>query len=201
MEIWKDIEGYENMYQVSNKGRVRSLDRLDVRSDGSRGSNRRLRGAPLKLSVNKGGYYIASLYKNRKKKTASVHRLVAITFIDNPDNKRTVNHINGIKTDNNSKNLEWATHKENSQHGWDTGLITPSHNNINGNAQGEKHHGAKLTVKDVRFILDNVRKNGGTMSQRELGRHFGVSQSAVYHIVKRNTWRHVLWGERKVRRD
>lgn len=197
MEVFKDIEGYEGLYQVSNKGRVRSLDRLDVRSNGTNGSNRMLKGALMKVGVSKGGYGMVTLYKNRKKTTFIVHRLVAIAFIDNPDNKRTVNHINGIKTDNNSKNLEWATHKENSQHGWDTGLITPSHNNINGNAQGEKHHGAKLTVKDVRFILGNVRTNGGTMSQRELGRHFGVSQSAVYHIVKRNTWRHVLWGEKE----
>lgn len=197
MEVWRDIEGYVGLYQVSNKGRVRSLDRLDVRSDGSKGSNRRLRGALLKASVGKVGYYVVVLSKNRTRKTFTVHRLVAIAFIDNPDNKGSVNHINGIKTDNDINNLEWTTHKENMRHGWDTGLITPSYNNKNGNAQGEKHHGAKLTEEDVRFILDNIRSNGGPMTQRGLGRHFGVSNSTVYHIVKRNTWKHVSWEKKE----
>lgn len=98
-EIWKDIEGYEGKYEISNTGRVKSYY-------GPRGD---YRIAYLKPRIGKQGYYFVNLTKNKKIKSKKIHRLIAEAFIPNPFNKAEVNHINGIKTDNNIDNLEWTT--------------------------------------------------------------------------------------------
>lgn len=110
MEEWRDIEGYEGMYQVSTLGRVRSLDRV-------LGNNHFQQGRMCKLRLKKGGYISVQLCKNSKHHEKNVHRLVAQAFIPNPDNKPTVNHIDEDKTNNAVSNLEWATHKENTNYG------------------------------------------------------------------------------------
>ena len=107
-EIWKDIEGFSG-YQISNLGRVKSYY-----------NNKRIL---LKQNKIGRGYYVVNLYKNNISKTSHVHRLVAEAFIENKYNKLTVNHINGLKTDNNVNNLEWATYSENTKHAWKTGLM------------------------------------------------------------------------------
>lgn len=84
-------------------------------------------GLKLKPRINKQGYLKVSLSKNGKQKGFFIHRLVAIAFIDNPDQKKTVNHINGIKNDNRVENLEWATQQENNMHAWETGLQNANH--------------------------------------------------------------------------
>ena len=109
-EEWKDIEGYENLYQVSNMGRVKSLDRL-VKA--SRGGFRGVKGQLMSLCKDKDGYLILRLAKNGKHKNYKVHRLVAQAFIPNPENKPCIDHINGIVSDNRLENLRWTTHKEN----------------------------------------------------------------------------------------
>lgn len=99
-EIWKDVEGYEG-YQVSNKGRVKSLNFRHT------GKERILKSNP------DGGYCLVSLYRNGKRTSKKIHRLVATAFIPNPENKPEVNHINHNKRDNRASNLEWVTSEEN----------------------------------------------------------------------------------------
>ena len=106
-EIWKDIEGFEGLYQVSNLGNVKSL----VDSNGV--SREKIR----KPSICSNGYLQVILYKNKTIKHFSVHRLVAIAFIPNPNNLPCVNHIDECKTNNVASNLEWCTHKENINYG------------------------------------------------------------------------------------
>ena len=110
MEIWKDVEGYEGQYQVSNKGRVKSLSR--VASDGRRVAER-----ILKPHNNGRGYLIVILCKDGKHINHRVHRLVANAFIDNPQNLPEVNHINENKEDNCVDNLEWCDRSYNINYG------------------------------------------------------------------------------------
>lgn len=110
-EIWVDIKGYEGLYQVSNLGRVKSLNYRRT------GKEKILK--PIKM---KRQYIKVQLCKNRKPKQYMIHRLVAQAFIPNPDNKEQVNHINGNKADNRVENLEWCTNSENTQHAFENGL-------------------------------------------------------------------------------
>lgn len=114
IEIWKDIEGYEGLYQVSNLGRVRSLDRIVKFSDGH---SQPMKGKILVFGKNHGGYWQVGLSKNSKSTRKSVHRLVAETFIPNPNNYPCVNHKDEVKTNNRVDNLEWVTYKENTNYG------------------------------------------------------------------------------------
>lgn len=110
-EIWKDIPGYEGLYQVSDLGKVRSLDRVIIYKNGQRHF---YRGMILSPGKNISGYLNIRLGSNGRE--TGVHRLVAEAFIPNPDKKQDVNHINGDKADNRAKNLEWCTRAENMNH-------------------------------------------------------------------------------------
>lgn len=119
-EIWKDSKGFEGFYEVSNLGRVRRKKSETIYKDG-RVAN--FSQTILKQGFNTKGYLRVYLSVNSKKFTKTVHRLVAETFIDNPENKATVNHLNGVKTDNRVENLEWATNTENMQHAFKNGYF------------------------------------------------------------------------------
>lgn len=109
-EIWKDIEGYEGYYQVSNKGRVKSLCRVVIRKCGKPNP---IQERILKQAINqKNGYSYVNLFRNGKGNVITVHQLVAKTFLQNPENKPTIDHINGNKLDNSVDNLRWATYCE-----------------------------------------------------------------------------------------
>ena len=104
-EVFKDIKGYEGRYQISNHGRVKSLQRKG-----------RLTDKILKFGFNNGGYHIISLCKNGHTKTKTIHKLVLVAFSSNLKNKPCCNHLDGIKTNNHIDNLEWVTDRENHIH-------------------------------------------------------------------------------------
>ena len=138
MEIWKEIKGYEGLYEVSSEGRVRSLDRIVY--DKLRGCTKSLKG---KVLVNRKGqhYYEVNLCKNGVRKQFYVHRLVAEHFISNPENKPEVDHINTDYFDNRVENLRFATHKE----------------NMNNPISVSKQIGKKITEETKKRIADAIK--------------------------------------------
>ena len=109
-EVWRDVKGYEGLYQVSNMGRVKSLGRKDR-------FGRVIKERILEPAVTHNGYLRVGLHVDGKRKMLRVHRLVCEAFHENPDNKSEVNHVNENKTDNRACNLEWSTRTENCNHG------------------------------------------------------------------------------------
>lgn len=161
-EIWKPVVGYKELYEVSNFGRVRSLDRIDS-------NNHPLKGVILKPYISNSGYLLVGLYKQQKRDRKLLHRLVAEAFIPNPDNKPEIDHINTIKTDNTvflnedgsinyeKTNLRWTTRKENINN-----PLTKTKMQINARKPskgkyGKKHHRSKPIIqydKEGNFIKE-----------------------------------------------
>lgn len=129
-EVWRDIKGYEGLYRVSNKGRIKRLGGTFNYVNKNQYSNVKTtfhkKEKILKNILYQNGYYGVSLCKENKCKNNLIHRLIAIHFISNKKNKKQVNHIDGIKTNNNIDNLEWVTPKENVRHAIDIGLKKPN---------------------------------------------------------------------------
>lgn len=113
-ELWDGLK-----IKVSSDGVIETLDHTSIRKNG-RVDNRK--GKVLKPKIDRYGYKVITLSHNGKRKSYTVHRLVAEAFISNPLNKKTVNHIDGNKLNNDISNLEWSTEKENQVHKWNTGL-------------------------------------------------------------------------------
>jgi hypothetical protein len=174
MEIWKDVVGFEDSYQVSNIGNCRSKDR--------RVSNHTgivlLRSASLTPNVLRHGYIGFTLSRNNKRKHISAHRLVALAFIPNPNNYPEVNHLDGVKTNNNVNNLEWTDRSGNMRHADRTGLRQMS---------GELSPSAKLNTLQVRII----RRLSGEMPQRCIAKIFNIAHGSVGAIVKGRKWKSV----------
>lgn len=179
MKIWKDIIGYEGIYQVSNTGEVRSLDRKIVYSNGKIYFTK---GRLLKQKLNRGGYFCVHLRGNKESHPV-VHRLVAISFIGNPKNKPTVNHKDGIKTNNNVNNLEWNTHSEQIKHAISTGLYVQPNISLF-TKKGEEHPNSKILDKDV-LTIKSMRMNKHTL--REISEKFNISISQVHRICKNDS--------------
>jgi len=191
IEIWKDVKGYDNMYQVSNLGRVKSVPRTGVQHHNA---TQVFKGRILKpYKKPKRGYMSVVFSKGNTLKTYSVHRLVAKAFIPNPENKYSVNHINGNPSDNIITNLEWATASEQMQHAVKIGL----------QPIGSKHPHSKLTENYVREIRDYVKNNARYYSngkpwgygRKALAEKYGVTESTIKEVVNghknRAVWEHV----------
>lgn len=114
-EVWKDVVGYEGIYEISNLGRMRSIVRT-VRHNNRVTGVQTVGGTLFSINLNRLGYAFVTLFKNGKGKVKKIHRLVAMAFIPFVEGKTYVNHINGIRNDNRVENLEWCTQAENNLH-------------------------------------------------------------------------------------
>lgn len=151
-EIWKDCKHYEGLYQVSNYGRVKSLERDIVYKDGRK---RHVKEHFLIQRVSYNGYLYVGLSKYGKFKQEKVHRLVAMAFISNPDNKPHINHIDEDKQNNYVDNLEWVTSKENNNYGNHNEKISIALKQTNKNKRG-LHSQAKKVFCDGK-IFDCIK--------------------------------------------
>ena len=179
-EIWKDIVDYEGVYQISNLGKVKSLYRL---RQCSKGAFRVIPERVLKSKISRGGYETVHL-RTGKESWPSVHRLVASAFIPNLENKPTVNHIDGIKLNNNLTNLEWATESEQMIHAISTGLYTPPVIK-DYTRYGEDAHSCKIKQEDVE-IIKSMRKQGRTY--KYISEQFNIGISQTFRICKNQSW-------------
>lgn len=172
IEQWRDVPGYESLYQVSDHGGVKSLDRVDCA--GSRRQEKALR-----LNYGGGRYASVLLCKNGKSKPFAVHRLVLETFIEPRPGRMQCRHLNGNPHDNRLCNLARGTAKENAAdrfaHGTD--------------CSGEKQWACKLTESDVLEILLSLK------SHRELGRCYGVTDTTIARIRRHKKWKHLHASE------
>lgn len=172
MEIWKDVIG-NNIYQVSNSGNVRSKERY---TQGKHGLV--LRKTKIIKPQLRQRYLAVGLYKNGKFNSNSIHRLVALHFVPNPENKPQVNHKDGDKLNNSDWNLEWNTASENVDHAVANGLRC---------TKGENSNTAKLKDQDIR----DIRENKLSLTQKELGLIYNVTHYAISRIVTRKQWKHI----------
>lgn len=172
-EVWKDAVGFEGSYMVSSIGRVYFMGKSFI---GQRGITF-YKSPRIKAQQNSRGYLSVSLCVNYKNTTMLVHRLVAMAFIPNPEGKRTVNHINGVKTDNRVENLEWNTHKENCEHSWINGLSNC--NSIRKMAHSQKLGLSRIGSDKLRIPVINTKTGIVFNSIGEAALSFGVSRTLL----------------------
>lgn len=178
-EIWKSVVGWEGLYVVSNIGNVMSLDRKSYHKKLKKEIS--LKGKKLKPSFESGGYAQVVLCKDGKCVTKKIHRIVAITFLDNSKNLPAVNHINGDIKDNRIENLEWCTLKYNSEHSYRVLGRIP----IN----GQFHSKAKLTETQVIEIRNKYIPY--KYSFKKLGDEYGVDASTISLIIYGKNWKYL----------
>ena len=165
-EIWRNIKGFEGHYQISNYGRVKSFKNSKIKI--------------LKPFIDKDGYFQVMLCNEFVKKKFKVHRLVAEPFIPNPENKETVNHIDGCKMNNFVENLEWNSQRENNCHALKVGLRKP-----------HKGIGRKLTDEQAawcRAVYISGDKEFGTSA---LARKLNISNPVIHNLLNYKTYKNV----------
>jgi hypothetical protein len=193
-EVWLPILGFESRYKVSNLGRIMALPRSYI---GINNSNVQVRQRIMRSTLNK-GYLKTSLFiSHGKYKSASVHRLVAQAFIPNPENKRTVNHINGIKTDNKVENLEWATHKENNAHAIKTGL----HPGVKSCPKPQYRGGGNPSAKKVINIKTKEIYGSAKEVSKMIGMGYGSFNNRLRGVTKNDTNYMYLYLYKLLRRE
>src|SRR5690606_28733657 len=170
-EVWKDVKGYEGFYQVSNLGRVKSLERHVPNGDNT---FRVVKERYLKTNKKTNEY----IKVNLSGKSFRVHRLVATAFIGNPNNYPEVNHINGDKTDNNVTNLEWCSSSYNMKHNEKLGVVVRGNKHVNSTIDEQ-------TAKEIKILL----KSG--IKQKDIASKFDITENIVNQINRGLTWKHV----------
>ena len=150
MSQFEPIEGYNGYYSISEEGEVWSEKSKKF----------------LSIYPDKDGYLLCGITHAGKRKLHKIHRLVALTFIPNPENKPQVNHIDGNKANNHIDNLEWASAKENINHAWASGLSK-----------------SKLTEEDVLYIRTNYIPKSPDFGGRALAKKFNVTPAAISNVV------------------
>ena len=166
-ETWRDIKGQDRMYKISSKGRSASLKNGKV--------------IILKTHQDKNGYLNVTLSKHGVHKRYSVHRLVAETFIPNPNKLSVVHHRDNNPLNNDVSNLEWSTYSQNTLYAVEVSAMK----------FGEKHHNAKLTEDIVRYIRKVHVPHDKEFGASALARKFDVDVSMVLSAIKGKTWKHV----------
>lgn len=166
--VWKDIEGYEGLYQVSDTGEVRGLDR---KTTGNR--HRTIKGTVLKKGKTTTGYWLVVLSKDGKSKTHKVHRLVAKAFIENPLGKPNVNHIDNNPLNNNVSNLEWCTQSENVAHAYRIG------------AHKKRPMPNVATDEVLAAIMAEYIPYDRQHSIRAICKRMGIKDVTIYNAIKR----------------
>jgi len=177
-EIWKDINGYEGLYKVSNYGNIISLERL-VLVMGK--PLRKLREKIRLQTITQYGYKSIILRKNGMSKIILVHRIVATAFIENPFNKPQVNHKDGIKDNNHAENLEWCTAKENIIHSFLDNKRVPT--------RGQNNFLSKLIDSEV-FEIKKLIESG--IPKPEIAKRYNVTERTIRDINNQKTWKHII---------
>lgn len=173
-EVWKDIKGYEGIYQVSNFGRVKSLERITFYELGGREISRFQKECIRKQRVNRWGYKSVNLNKNSSTKTFEVHRLVASHFLSGDYKKEQVNHVDSDKENNSVENLEFVSSKENIRHAFENNLMP-------------KRTGWKLNRQKAKEIRSERIKNP-RISHEELSMRYNVSVRTIIDVLNNVSW-------------
>jgi hypothetical protein len=159
--IWKKVKDFNN-YEVSDSGQIRSIDRYITCKNGA---IHHAKSRLLRPTLSGNGYLIVSLWEHNKQHTRYVHRLIAEAFLDKPNGCDVVNHINGVKTDNSIRNIEWTTYHGNNLHAYRTGL---------------KYKPTKLSLAEMEDILRSPK------SAKELSQIYHCCCGTIWNIRKGN---------------
>lgn len=165
MEIWKEVKGFENDYEISNLGRLRTKERFVKHY---KGGVRKYKSQLKKIRLNTRGYLRCNLKKDGKRYDFTVHRLVALSFLKEDKKRVFVNHKNGIKTDNKLENLEWCTLSENTEHAVKNRLIK-----------------TKLSDKEAMEIKNSK------LSNRKLSKIYDIGSTVIWRIKNGKAYKHL----------
>lgn len=174
MTVWKPIPGFEGIYEISDDGQV-------VRTS-THGRKPKPIRRPVNAHKKPNGYSAVDIQRDQIRERSYVHRLLWAAFKGEIPSGLEINHRDGNRQNNRLDNLELVTRSENMIHSFEE--LSPSLNRVKGTA----HHKAKLTPDDVKDIF---RLHAGGTSQRELGRMFGVSKTAIQYVLDGRNWKHV----------